>query len=530
MLRRRSQLFLLFFFILFQVRSQNLVPNPGFEDLIQTPCSFMYSSYEFDMNMANWTSPNYSSPDIYTTSSSTSCYSNSLYMHPYAFGIQTPRTGNNMCGVVTYGDGYLTNYREYLQVQLTSPLIIGQTYYAEMYVSNADFMYFNSNNIGMYFSAGQVYQSIYSFLNLTPQIVHPTIITDTDNWIKISGTFTATHAAEYLIIGNFNNDVSTSVSIIPPNYDPNVASCAYYYIDDVLVKSICTPHDSTASICKGSSITLDLNDNFITGWSLESAPNTIISNTSTLVVSPEVTTSYVAHHDCDSISIFKVIVDPMPTFNFGKDSTLCQGQSIFFDATTEHATYLWQDGSTNPTYTVGSTGHYTLTITNGCSSISDDVFITVNTPSTFSFGTDTTICSGETIRFNATSDGATYLWQDGSTNPTYTAVDTGHYAVTIKNICGTSYKNITLYNCCEGAKIPNLITPNGDGKNETFYIDCYGNGDYELSIYNTWGAIIYHNNAYLNNWGGEHVSDGIYYYVIRYKTQSINSGWVQVLR
>jgi gliding motility-associated-like protein len=524
MLHTRSQLFLLFFLILFQAKSQNVVPNPSFESVWVTPCDYITIIADFSTTMKEWKLPNQGTSDMFSNLAPTQCYANcSFSTQAYSPGSQAPRTGNNMCGFTTYGG---PNYREYLQVKLSSPLITGQKYYAEIFVSAGERMQLRSNNIGMYFSNGRITASHAGPLPVIPQIKTDTIIMDTINWVKISGTFIATSSFEYLTIGNFNDDLNTLANRINNSH----SAYAYYFIDDVLVKSICNPHDSSAAICKGSSITLDLNDRHITGWSLASSPDIRLSNTNTLTVSPEVTTRYVVHYDCNETSIFEVVVNALPAFTFGKDTNICQGEVIFFDAASQHSTYLWQDGSTQSTYTARTTGQYAVTIKNGCGSFYHTVFVQVDKPASFGFGTDTTICLGETRIFDATTNGASYLWQDGSTNPIYTAQDSGYYSVTIKNTCGTYDQHIVLNRCCIGARIPNLITPNGDDLNDNFHIDCFGNGDYELVIYNRWGAVVYQNLAYLNNWKGTNISDGIYYYVIKYKNQSINNGWVQILR
>ncbi|WP_343671805.1 gliding motility-associated C-terminal domain-containing protein [Chitinophaga sp.] len=64
--------------------------------------------------------------------------------------------------------------------------------------------------------------------------------------------------------------------------------------------------------------------------------------------------------------------------------------------------------------------------------------------------------------------------------------------------------------------IPNVITPNGDGKNDQFVIkglDLYPGS--RLEIYNRWGNQVYRSDNYSNNWKGEGLSAGIYYYVLR---------------
>lgn len=73
--------------------------------------------------------------------------------------------------------------------------------------------------------------------------------------------------------------------------------------------------------------------------------------------------------------------------------------------------------------------------------------------------------------------------------------------------------------------IPNAITPNGDGVNETFMFpqlefEAARYPDSELIIFNRWGDIIYQSQPYLNDWAGvDHngnsLPQGTYYYVLR---------------
>jgi hypothetical protein len=88
-------------------------------------------------------------------------------------GSQLPRTGNRFAGVITYnGATDYPNYREYIQVGLKEPLVPGEYYCAEMYVSLAEYLKFASNNLGMYFSDNIISDYLNSeTLPVTPQIV-----------------------------------------------------------------------------------------------------------------------------------------------------------------------------------------------------------------------------------------------------------------------------------------------------------------------------------------------------------------------
>lgn len=86
-----------------------------------------------------------------------------------------------------------------------------------------------------------------------------------------------------------------------------------------------------------------------------------------------------------------------------------------------------------------------------------------------------------------------------------------------------------------GLKIPNVFTPNGDGKNEAFFIerlDLYSEN--QLTIINRWGSTVYEKKGYLNDWTANGLVDGTYFYVIKVKTSSAQwqefKGYVTVMR
>jgi gliding motility-associated-like protein len=85
---------------------------------------------------------------------------------------------------------------------------------------------------------------------------------------------------------------------------------------------------------------------------------------------------------------------------------------------------------------------------------------------------------------------------------------------------------------CKVRTPPNLITPDKDGINDTFYIDCIQEFNWKLEIYNRWGQLVYRNDHYKNNWEAEGLSDGVYYYSISSAIYSDYKykGWIQVMR
>ncbi len=62
---------------------------------------------------------------------------------------------------------------------------------------------------------------------------------------------------------------------------------------------------------------------------------------------------------------------------------------------------------------------------------------------------------------------------------------------------------------------PNVITPNNDGKNDFLafeYLDFYPEN--QLLILNRWGAVVFEQSGYANNWDGGELTDGIYFYAL----------------
>ncbi|MNJ87415.1 hypothetical protein D3C87_49330 [compost metagenome] len=131
-----------------------------------------------------------------------------------------------------------------------------------------------------------------------------------------------------------------------------------------------------------------------------------------------------------------------------------------------------------------------------------------------------------TLRINA--DGTvTYLPNSG-----YTGKDTFSYRIKDEN---GNWSNVAIVNLnVKGFFIPNVITPNGDGKNDNFVIVGLENfSNVELTIFNRWGNEVYRNKNYQNTWTGDGLNEGTYYYLLRMSNngkQEVYKGWVLIKR
>ena len=140
-------------------------------------------------------------------------------------------------------------------------------------------------------------------------------------------------------------------------------------------------------------------------------------------------------------------------------------------------------------------------------------------------GNDRTISRGETINFNATG-GISYLWEPNDnlnnnliSNPEASPISTTEYIVTITddNGCIDSDTLIVTVKDPEELKIANMVTPNGDGYNDTWLIEPAVRP--EVFVFNSNGKEIYSSLGYDNLWSakfnGLTLPDGTYFYVVK---------------
>ena len=145
----------------------------------------------------------------------------------------------------------------------------------------------------------------------------------------------------------------------------------------------------------------------------------------------------------DTVSQSLLIGAP-PTVNLGNDTTLCTGATLTLDATYAGASYLWSNATTNSTLTVSSAGIYFVDVTNACGTVRDSIVVSYSNPPVVNLGNDTTLCTGTGFMLDATFAGATYLWNDNSTNATHFVNGAGTYWVNVTNGCGTVSDTIVV--------------------------------------------------------------------------------------
>ncbi len=209
--------------------AQNLVPNPSFEDTISCPIQ-PNGNHVPSFTCQNW----------YLPTNTTTWYLNGCAPHVTGINLNVPNnypdygwqyahTGVAYIAMQTY----YNNAKAFIQVELSDTLIAQHKYCVQFYINSINNTRSACNNMGMYFSDIPVLlPSAQDYIGLIPQVNDTNIVTDTVNWVQVTGEFIAVGGEQYITIGNFYSQANTDTVTI--NNTTNYVGAAYY-IDDVSV-------------------------------------------------------------------------------------------------------------------------------------------------------------------------------------------------------------------------------------------------------------------------------------------------------
>lgn len=212
-------------------------------------------------------------------------------------------------------------------------------------------------------------------------------------------------------------------------------------------------------------------------------------------------------------------------------------------------TYNWSNGAQGSRVSFLAKGEYSVTVTdaNNCS-VSETY--TIDEPAPLKVQVETQPandgCNGSAT---ATVMGGTgpfnYQWNAGLGNgATQTNLCPGDYMVVVTDANGCSNQNAPAalsikdrrFPCTEASVV---ITPDGDGLNENFVINCIEDlARNNIKIFNRWGQLVFEADNYDNTWDGrtadgEELPEGPYYYILEYDSQNgrqQTKGSISVLR
>ncbi|WP_229217092.1 gliding motility-associated C-terminal domain-containing protein [Dyadobacter luteus] len=242
----------------------------------------------------------------------------------------------------------------------------------------------------------------------------------------------------------------------------------------------------------------------------------------------------------------KVSVEKKNDFVAMPDVEICAGSTTTLTVTGEAARYRWLAVAGFPE-TVGKTVKVNPTVTttytiegvyaDGCRPLRQ---ITVRVDRSFEPDFEI-VRSGETCNEpfsyglrNQGSESLQYEWNMGVGSvlsdlhvENFVYDSPGAYAVTLTayNAAGCALSVTKQLQAEPPFILSNVITPNGDGKNDFFVVPIAGSS---LEVYNRWGKKIFTNPDYKNDWG-KGISNGTYFYVVDTPNGRHCKGWLEVL-
>jgi gliding motility-associated-like protein len=245
---------------------------------------------------------------------------------------------------------------------------------------------------------------------------------------------------------------------------------------------------------------------------------------------------------CSRLDSFYLDVYPSTTISTQPLYSVCEGQTIHFSATGdgsfhwEPATGLSNPNIPDPILIPHDSAEYKVVITNsfGCK---DSALVVVNVfrnPEAFA-GRDRTIVVGDSVVLNGSAKGtdinfqwtpASFMDNINSLSPIVSPPSNVQYTLIVTSNVGCqlseSKVNVLVY---KDIFIPNVFTPNHDGKNDQFRIvaaDGYKVKTFE--VYNRWGQTVYGSSDLSKGWDGSYKNvpqpTGTYVYFLELQTSS----------
>lgn len=183
------------------------------------------------------------------------------------------------------------------------------------------------------------------------------------------------------------------------------------------------------------------------------------------------------------------------------------GGGTIIDTTVNPISIDWGSGSSNHSLQL------TQVAPNGCASYPQTIFIDVNPQPVANFSaTPSTVLGSIPVTFTDSSLNAAYWnWNFGNgntsseTDPQHIYNAEGSYTVTliIESAEGCFDTAYTTINVIDGLTIPNVFTPNGDGANDLFEINGTNFKNFDATIFDRWGLLVFESSSAQVSWNGK---------------------------
>ncbi len=240
---------------------------------------------------------------------------------------------------------------------------------------------------------------------------------------------------------------------------------------------------------------------------------------------------------------YATIIVSNPAFSISDDVDICQGTSTQLTAL-GGSIFLWHpvvglSDSTifNPVATPAETTTYFVQIfnNNGCKhqdsvtvNVIPDIEINVRIEKL-----DLCQDSRKIVIINESENVTNISWEMGdgmlldSGQVVYEYTEDGVYKILGKFKNQACKKDVEFDLNVQKLFIPNVLTRNQDGLNDVLKITS--STPVDLSIFTRWGTLVYEELDYKNNWKGEGLNNGVYYYQVILENNEVCNGWIHLL-
>ena len=237
-----------------------------------------------------------------------------------------------------------------------------------------------------------------------------------------------------------------------------------------------------------------------------------------------------------------------PEVDLGSDMYICEGDIFEITPEGEFETYLWRNGSTNPTFVTDQEGWISVEVTdaNGCPA-SDSMYLSVYSVPQVDLGPDTVVCGDEGVELDAGTDGISYRWSTGDISQTIMVFmgSSGEIWVEVADEYECLGSDTVMVNDCSVEfyfrDIPTAITPSdGNGLNDFWVIDkLQAFSQSVVEIFDRWGTLVWRSEpGYSEPWdgrnmNGQEVPMDSYHFVIKLNTgdnKDVVTGIITVIR
>jgi gliding motility-associated-like protein len=208
---------------------------------------------------------------------------------------------------------------------------------------------------------------------------------------------------------------------------------------------------------------------------------------------------------CIALDTTQVFIGSIPEFVIQGPEFLCQGDSVLLEVIGDSGVIEWSTGENESSVWINSAGEYSVVVTNE-ENCSDVAFIDIgqeNAP--FLIIEDSVFCNGNTLTYAPEFAFGNVSWPGYSETDSIEVTEGGIYEIRVENLCGEISQMVSLQteDCTCLKVLPNIITPDGDGKNDvlTIPLECEG-GVFQLYVFNRWGTEIFQTDDINEQWNG----------------------------